>query len=692
MKPKKAAGIIIAFIISFPSLTYAQPNIEKVIREADRPVREEVEEKLRVPPKKKPEIKEEKEAEIPEGPTFFIKKINLVGVESFSPDEFKPLIEEYENKENSLEELNILAKQIEREYLKRGVIAACFIPPQEIKDGIVTLQIVEAKMGELEVQDHKYFNKKRVYYYWAIKPGEVLRYDKLSRSLQLMNKNPDREVKATLHAGKKPQTTDVLLSAKTHLPVHSIFTFDREGSPYTGLNRTGFGIRHNNVLGFDDTLLTGYSYGSDFYGRYIYHTIPVTGFGTSFLYGFSRSIARPKMDYEAFELKSRADNTSFFLYQDLFKKDDYMGEVHFGLDMKDKIVRLRNRTTNQDVLRILRLGGNFIVRGNRNVTYIIPEFSRGINALWAKPKNFYTSRGAEHTFSKYSLGIKHRLSLPLNLQMGVNLKGQLAGEKLTPQEQFSLGGIDSIRGYPSGDYLADIAFQVNTEFLIPATFLPEELKIAYAPNPLKDDITGVVFFDYGYGQKREATGMENMKVNLASMGAGVRIRLFNQGLLRLEWGFPVGGYEPTRGSTGGRFHISLSIEDQMHRELERILKEIKANNIDYKAWNLVNGELQRPDSLLRQKLYSELLAAQRAYKDGDFENARKHYVNVIKVGKSLHAQARNYVQRSMKQIEGLREENKLASEYCKNGDYQKAKNLYQKIIEEAKPKQLVLEF
>ena len=77
MKPKKAAGIIIAFIISFPSLTYAQPNIEKVIREADRPVREEVEEKLRVPPKKKPEIKEEKEAEIPEGPTRASPLTNL---------------------------------------------------------------------------------------------------------------------------------------------------------------------------------------------------------------------------------------------------------------------------------------------------------------------------------------------------------------------------------------------------------------------------------------------------------------------------------------------------------------------------------------------------------------------------------------------------------------------------------------
>jgi len=36
---------------------------------------------------------------------------------------------------------------------------------------------------------HKYFNKKRLNHYWRTLPGEILHYDKISRNIQMMNKN-----------------------------------------------------------------------------------------------------------------------------------------------------------------------------------------------------------------------------------------------------------------------------------------------------------------------------------------------------------------------------------------------------------------------------------------------------------------------------------------------------------------------
>ena len=47
----------------------------------------------------------------------------------------------------------------------------------------------------------------------------------MSKSIQLMNKNADRDVSATLHAGKKPGTTDVLLDVKTRFPIHFFGSF-----------------------------------------------------------------------------------------------------------------------------------------------------------------------------------------------------------------------------------------------------------------------------------------------------------------------------------------------------------------------------------------------------------------------------------------------------------------------------------
>lgn len=555
----------------------AGTQAEKATVVMDEALKEQAKEQLRTRPKKKPEIKEEKKKEAKEeGPTFHINKIILDGVKSVSLDEFKSVLAKYENRTVSFEELSILAKLIEREYLKRGIVAACFVPPQEIKDGTVTLKVVESKMGDLEVKDHKFFKKDRVNFYWQLKKGQTLRYDKISRSLQHMNMNPDREVKATLHAGKEPGTTDVLLDVKTYFPFHGTFSFDKEGSTYTGLAKTGFGGKHNNFLGLDDTFLSGFMFGDHFYGIYAYHKVPITNFGTSILYGYSYSKSAPKKDFDRFGLKSMSDSTSFFIHQDLFEKDRYAGEVFAGFDAKNKLVKQHDLMTNRDKLRILRFGGNFLYRKLGTITYISPEYSQGLDTFGARQKNFHASRMADNNFSKFKLGIKHKLSLPFNLRLALNMKGQYVPKKLTPQEQLSLGGIDSVRGYPTGDYLADIAFQSNSEILFPAFFIPKSIKFPFASGPLRDDITGVVFVDYAYGQRRDALGAEEQRMNLMSVGGGMRIRVFNQGLLRLEWGAPISSDEPTTGSTTLRLHISLNFEDKLQAELERIDKIIKA--------------------------------------------------------------------------------------------------------------------
>jgi hemolysin activation/secretion protein len=131
---------------------------------------------------------------------------------------------------------------------------------------------------------------------------------------------------------------------------------------------------------------------------------------------------------------------------------------------------------------------------------------------------------------------------------------------LTPQEEFSLGGINSVRGYPSGDFLADNAVQTNFEFLVPAYFIPENIKIPYLDDrPLKDNVTGVVFFDYGWGQKRGKKLTEDDDASMAGIGVGIRLRAMKFGVIRFEWGFPVGD-KPLTETAPGRFHISIDLK------------------------------------------------------------------------------------------------------------------------------------
>ncbi len=546
-------------ILLFNPTLYSQTKVDQATREIDRSLRKELEKKLKVSPAKIPEIKKEEARKVEEEVKFYVKKIELKGCESVSPEEFKPLLEKYEDKELSLKELDELAKRIEEEYLKKGIIAACFVPPQEIKEGVVILQVVEAKMGKLEIKEHKYFDKNKLAYYWKIKPGEVLRYEKISQSLYLMNKNPDRRVKAVLHAGKKPQTTDILLDVNTRFPLHFTYNFNNEGVKYTGKQRKTFGARYNNFLGLDDILLGGYTFGKNFSGLYIYHRIPLTKSGTSIMYGYSYSKSFPKKEFEEYGIDGRTKNVSFFIYQDIFEGARYLGEIYTGLDIKDKCIKTYTGTSSKDRLRILRWGGNFTFKTPKTVIYVGPELSQGINLFGARRKSALSSRGAKNTFTKFNLEFGCRNILPFNLEGNLKLKSQISSTTLSPQEQFSLGGIDSVRGYPAGDCLADDALQVNLELLIPMFFIPSSLKLPLDKELLKEEITGLIFFDYGYGKKRRTFEGGKSTCNLKSLGVGLRIKLLQKAFLRLEWGFPLGD-EPLTEKSKSRFHFSVDLE------------------------------------------------------------------------------------------------------------------------------------
>lgn len=683
--------IISISIISFSILTYPQSDIERATKEVDRSLDREIEKKLRVLPKKIPEIQEEVKEKEAKGETFFVKRIDLIGMESFTIEDFKSILQRYEDREVSVEELEILTKKIEREYLRKGVVAACFIPPQEIEEGIVILQVVEAKMGELKIKDHTHFGPERIVYYWQLNPDEILRYDKISRSLQMMNKNPDREVKAALYAGEKPQTTDIALDVKTAFPIHLTASFDREGGTSTGVKRRGIGLRHNNFLGFDDTLLVGYSFGEDYTGRYVFHSVPVSSFGTSLLYGYSYSKSFPKKELEPFLVDSRSRNTSISLHQDLFKEDEYIGEISFGLDIKDKTIIRDTGTLNKDRLRILRFGSNSLYRGFGSITRVNSELSQGINLFGARRKNPLSSREAKNTFTKANIEVTHKRMLPLKLQAALRFVGQLSSTKLVPQEEMSLGGINSVRGYPAADYLADTALQTNLELLIPAFFIPTKLKVPYATRPLKDDLTAVLFLDYAYGKRRGPSSEDKETVNLKSIGAGLRLRLFDQALLRLEWGFPIGD-ETTNEEASSRFHIALDFEDRLPAEIERIRQLVEKQNIRKWVWNILNEELQKPDSILRKKLFAYMHKAEKAYDQDNLEQSQEYYEKVYHTGNFLLEQTENYVRNCVELRKKLKEYNQLALKYYNQGNLEIAQEYWQKIIDEAEIEPLILEF
>ena len=678
----------------FPSYGQAPPNqseIDTATRSVDRSLREEAQAKV-APKEQTPPVIEKKELEeTQQVQMFFLKSVHLTGVESLPPDYFNPLIAEYTEKEVSLARLKILAKKIEREYLQKGIIAACIIPPQDIKDGALTMMVIEAKMGRVRIQDAPFFDDDMLYNYWKIDPDEILRYDQMSKDLQLMNKNNDRNVSAALHAGKKPGTTDVYLKVKTQYPFHVYATYDKEGSPSTGRDRRGIGVRHNNFLFVDDTFLAGYTYGQFFSGYYMYHVVPITNFGTSIMYGYSDSRSAPRKDYSSFGIRSRSQNTSVYLTQDIFDKSDYVGEVSLGIDGNDKVTKTEAGTLNRDRLRIARLKSTYIHKYPGTITYITPQISQGLATLGARKNNPLSSRGINRDFTKFNLAMKHTRLLPMDLKASINLKWQVASERLPSQEEFALGGMNSVRGYPNQDYMADTGYQLNCELLIPAFFVPEDFILPYAESPMKDDIELLVFLDHAYGEKRGAllTG-ERDNVRYAGIGGGFRMRLFNQVLLRLEWGVPIGFDKGLTETPNPRFHFSLNFEDNFPEEFQKFIGRLDTAHYARVGWKLVDAAVNKKDSPLGAKIAQISKETKIAQENKDYMKEKLLHRDMGSLGRNLFTQGERYAKACYDHKKRLNDIADAAEKEYKSSNYEKAKSLWEKVVNESQIEPLIL--
>lgn len=491
-----------------------------------------------------------------QGPVFFIEEIVIDGIEHVPEEELWPIMEPYENREVYFGELLLLAKKLELAYLERGIIAACIVPPQDLIESIVAIEAVEAKMGRLRYEEHPHFYAERLSDMWIPESHKVLRYNELMKSLFLLNKNPDREVKSTLMKGEEPETTDIQLNVKTSNPFHITGSLDNEGAPATGTLRKGLGWRYNNLLGFDDHVIAGYSWGDHFDNMYFYHTVPVSKHGTSLVYGYSYSKSFPKKDVEELLLDARSRTISFGVHQDIFSDGKYRGTANVTLDVKNKSTSSILGTINKDSLRVLRMGGYFYLDGFGGVTTVEPKLSYGLDCCSATTDLGITSRGAKPGFTKFNLGIQHQRLIPGNLLAIMKLKGQISSNKLAPQEQFYLGGINSVRGYPSGDFSGDDAFLSNLELQYKLPLKYENLHIPFEEETLLKDMRIVGFYDHGWGNKSNHAGTEQDTANMVGVGGGLHLRFAKSSLLRMIWGFPIGD-EATSMATDSQFHFAL---------------------------------------------------------------------------------------------------------------------------------------
>ncbi|TDJ61562.1 MAG: ShlB/FhaC/HecB family hemolysin secretion/activation protein [Nitrospina sp.] len=531
----------------------AEPGIIEKSLEQSRP-------EFQPPPEQKiPEISIDHGREVIDagaGPTFLVRRIEIEGNTVIDNATLAPLIDVgKEGTEMTLGVLNLYAQEVTTFYNTRGYfLARAHFPPQKIQDGVVKMKIVEGTIGEIRVTGNKRTDSADLIERMEpIKLEKVLREETLLRPLLELNDVLGLEVKSVLKPGHAYGTSDLVLHVKESRPYYFAFDVDNFGSSFTG--RTRFGITANvgSLLTFND-LFSVRGVISDGNQDFIQtsYRIPLNHAGTTFAVAYIYSDYILGKSLTPIDAKGTTNILSFELAQALHRTRTSQWGLVLGVDYRFYENEQLGFVTSEDELVdiFIGVGGNFRDEFlGRN--FLNLKLTQGLKR--ADPNRTLKSRiGGEGDVLISNLNlIRYQSTQVLKSYFSMQVSGQLVSSRVLSPDQFVIGGIGTVRGYPLAEASQDNGYALTLEYVLP---FPWKWSVGFGKT-LDKMLSLVGFLDHGRVFVRDPQlGGKNQ--DLTGAGGGIRIHVppSNPSWPALSfacmYGAPVGDPTPSERSNG----------------------------------------------------------------------------------------------------------------------------------------------
>src|SRR3984885_8964333 len=226
--------------------------------------------------------------EQPGGPTlpasapFLVKVIEISGNTAFDAATLHALVAPEEGTSLTLPQLGSLVARITDYYHSRGYpLARAIIPAQTVQEGVVRIQVIEARYGQVELDNHSHVADPLLHETLApLQSGQVISDAALNRALVLLADVTGDAVSATLKPGEIVGTSDLEVDTAAAAAVNGGVALDNNGNRYTGRARLGGTVSLIDPAHNGDVLsLTGLTSGDMNYGSVSYESL-LDGQGT----------------------------------------------------------------------------------------------------------------------------------------------------------------------------------------------------------------------------------------------------------------------------------------------------------------------------------------------------------------------------------------------------------------------------
>ena len=382
------------------------------------------------------------------GPSRFLKDSDLAAAAS-----------RVTAKRVTLADLQRVVDDINALYAKRGVLTArAFLPPQRISGGVVHIQLVEAKLGALNVKAGVYTRARYVSERIAAKPGAVLDPRDLQQQIGRFNRNNDSQVQASLSPGQVSGTTDILLSLRDP-PRNGLQLFvDNNGYASTGRLEGGLLLRRNRLLlDGDHASLYLVGSGGSVTGSLSYN-IPMNITGGRVGFSYARSDIRVIAgSTSGLGVIGTTNTASINIAQPLVSKDAWTLSAVASASFIDSSDRLSHRTIDSEYLGKATSG--------LSTAIYLWRFGRLTGDLQAsRAAVYYTVGQGAHDFWAGNADFDFATVPWRGLSVHVSGAGQYVDHRDVPGTQlFQIGGDSTVRGYQPGYATGHAGYAIQSE-------------------------------------------------------------------------------------------------------------------------------------------------------------------------------------------------------------------------------------
>jgi hemolysin activation/secretion protein len=471
--------------------------------------------------------------------TFAVMEYRVLGNSVLPVKTIEQAVMPHLGPDRTIKDVEAARSELEAAYHRAGFGTVFVdIPEQSVADGIVRLRVTEGKLNSAAITGARYFSERQIKAgIPEAREGSVPNLPRLQAQIAQVNaQTPDRAVVPILKAGPIPGTVDLSLRVQDSLPLHGSVEINDQYTADTTPLRLLATLSYGDLFGRFDSLSAQYETApakSDevgvFAANYSTHVDDAGDQLAVYVLHSNSNIAA----LGSLAVLGRGTVYGLRWVDPLARQADILQTLTLGVDYKDysQSVSLTPTSSLNTPVRYTNFSAAYGESRTHEITQlqwsVAADFGPrsgpnndlefGNKRYQAPPNYFYVRADASLTFTSAK-----------KWQLLLQLDGQYAPEPLISNEEFSIGGAASVRGYLETEALGDYGIRGSVQLQPPPWQITRDVRVV-----------GFVFVDAARADILDALQSDVPATSLRSAGAGVSFSALRCVSGNLTWADPL---------------------------------------------------------------------------------------------------------------------------------------------------------